>query len=65
MMICEGHEDLVPKVLHLLCQREEFGRSANRDPLFNYPRKIAEFPYGYAVVDGQQIHGFLGAIYAW
>jgi hypothetical protein len=64
MMICEVHEDLAPSAHHFLCQREEFGRSANWDPLFNYPWKTAEFPYGYALVDGEQIHGFLGTVYA-
>jgi hypothetical protein len=54
MMICEVHEDLVPRVHHFLCQREEFGRFTNWDPLFNYPWKTAEFPYGYAMMDAAE-----------
>ena len=64
MMICEVHEDLAPSAHHFLCQREEFGRSTHWEPLFNYPWKTAEFPYGYALMDGKQIRGFLGTVFA-
>jgi len=64
MKICEVHEDLAPKVHQFLCQREEFGRFRQWDPLFHYPWKTAEFPYGYALIDGEQVHGFLGTIFA-
>ena len=63
MKICEVHEDLAPRLRQFLCQREEFDRSKQWDPLFNYPWKTAEFPYGYALMEGEQIQGFLGTIY--
>jgi len=64
MIICEVHEDLAPRVHGFLCQREEFGRGTHWDPLFNYPWKSADYPYGYAIMDGDQVHGFLGTVYA-
>lgn len=64
MMICEVHSDLAPAVHEFLRRRPEFSPSSHWDPLFNYPWKNPEFPYGYALVDGQrQIQGFLGTIY--
>jgi len=64
MMICEVHDDLAPTVHEFLRQRREFSPSARWDRLFNYPWKNPDFPYGYALVDGQrQIQGFLGTIY--
>lgn len=65
MTICEVHRDLAPAVREFLRLRREFSPGTDWDPLFNYPWKTPEFPYGYALVDGQrQIEGFLGTIYA-
>jgi hypothetical protein len=64
MMICEVHDDLAPTVHEFLRQRREFSPTTHWDQLFNYPWKSSEFPYGYALIDGQrQIQGFLGTIY--
>lgn len=64
MMICEVQDDLVPSVHEFLCQRSGFSPKTCWEPLFNYPWKNPEFPYGYALVDDQrQIQGFLGTIY--
>lgn len=63
-MICEVDDDLAPTVHEFLRQRREFSSRTCWDPLFNYPWKNPEFPYGYALVDGRrQIQGFLGTIY--
>jgi hypothetical protein len=63
-MICEVHDDLAPAVHEFLRRRPEFSPATQWDPLFNYPWKNPEFPYGYALMDGQrQVQGFLGTIY--
>jgi len=64
MIVREVQEDLVPKVQQFLCDVKAFGTFRHWGPLFDYSWKIAEFPYGYALVDGEQICGFLGTIYA-
>lgn len=64
-MICEVHDDLAPAVHEFLRQRGEFSPGTDWDPLFSYPWKNPEFPYGYALVDDRrEIQGFLGTIYA-
>ena len=64
MMICEVHDDLVPGVHEFLRARREFSPRTHWDPLFSYPWKNPEFPYGYALMDSRgQIQGFLGTIY--
>jgi acetoacetyl-CoA synthetase len=64
MMISEVHEELVPKVHAFLCQAEEFGQTTHWEPLFNYSWKTDGFPFGYAIVDGEDIRGFLGTVFA-
>jgi hypothetical protein len=64
MMICEVHDDLAPTVHEFLRRRSEFSPSTDWVPLFSYPWKDPDFPYGYALLDAQrQVQGFLGTIY--
>src|SRR5262249_27867371 len=57
-------EDIVPQVKRFLAGRREFEYVRNWEPCFNYPWKLAQFPYGYAMVDGNEIVGFLGTMFS-
>lgn len=64
MEIREVHEDLIPSVKQFLSDREGF-RDANAwEGLFNYPWKLREYPYGYAIFDSAKMVGFLGTIFS-
>jgi acetoacetyl-CoA synthetase len=60
----EVHEDLVGPVKEFLARQEDFGLKSRWEPVFEYRWKLPEFPYGYAIVDGETIAGFLGTLYS-
>jgi len=60
----EVHEDLVGPVKEFLARQEDFGLKQRWEPVFEYRWKLPEFPYGYAIVDGDTIAGFLGTLYS-
>jgi hypothetical protein len=60
----EVHEDLVGPVKEFLARQEDFRFSKHWGPVFEYRWKLPEFPYGYAIVDGETIAGFLGTLYS-
>lgn len=64
MIITEVHEGMLDQVRSFLISRKEFGFERNWDPVFQYRWKLPQFPYGYAIVNGEKVVGFLGTMYA-
>ena len=64
LVVKEVHEELIVPVKEFLGQQEDFGLSRNWDPVFQYPWKLADYPYGYAILDGDKIAGFLGTMFS-
>jgi len=64
MVIAKVTDEMVPQVREFLSTRKEFGFSRDWDGVFNYKWKHEDFPYGYAIVHGQNILGFVGTIFS-
>lgn len=64
MVVQEVHEALIGPVKQFLAQQADFGLSSHWEPVFEYPWKLPEFPYGYAIMDGDKVAGFLGTMYS-
>jgi acetoacetyl-CoA synthetase len=64
VVLKEVHEDLIAPVKEFLARQPDFGLSNHWEPVFEYPWKLAEFPYGYAILDDGKIAGFLGTMYS-
>ena len=57
-------EDTVPRIKEFLSGRKEFEYVGNWEPCFNYAWKLPNFPYGYAMFDGNEVVGFLGTMFS-
>jgi hypothetical protein len=64
MIIREVHDDLVYQVRRFLSSRKEFEYREDWDPIFNYSWKLDDFPYGYAILQGSAVVGFLGTLFS-
>ena len=64
MDVCEVHEDMIPLVKRFLSNRQGFSDNQGWAGLFNYSWKLNGYPYGYALMSGGQIAGFLGTIFS-
>lgn len=55
---------MVPQVRQFLSSRKEFEYRKDWEPVFNYSWKLDNFPYGYAILDGGAVIGFVGTIFS-
>ena len=64
MKTVEVHHEMIGAVKAFLANREGFSDANGWSGLFNYSWKLEGYPYGYAILDGERMVAFVGAIFS-
>jgi hypothetical protein len=64
MEIREVHEDMIDAVKTFLADREGFPDLNGWKGLFNYSWKLPAYPFGYVIMEGEEILAFVGTIFS-
>lgn len=64
MVIKEVDQAMVPQAKEFLSSAKAFSHIKDWNPVFEYPWKLRQYPYGYAMFENHSIVGFLGTIFS-